>query len=412
MLHGSCRRLIAIYEVMAGTEALPYVTGWEDDEEDEDDDARSGAATLTALSHGRSRGAASSGVRSRGAVSGSSARSAASGQSAHHSISVGAAFFEPSPDELTDIDDLLVSDLPPSDEESSVEGDRAASPTATPAVPLPSPSAPMVRSSSAESAARAAPIWDVDDDEKADAGGDADGEDSDDGSETRYPVIDSGAARHRKHAGHLPRPSAVVLPSVDDCAVPPRSSGASPQGDAHSLPARAGDPHRTAPTKDEVRAAFQSFLDASDLRQLLDAHAHLIDIAQSADAGERDPSRFDLIQERVAPLLSFRQKSILRTLAERRKVVARALEAAGDRPASHGRQLRVVVVGAGPCGLRTALELAMMGHRVCVLEKRGSYTRHNVLHLWTWCVAAKRVSLSTVLTVCPRCACPGLQRIC
>ena len=36
---------------------------------------------------------------------------------------------------------------------------------------------------------------------------------------------------------------------------------------------------------------------------------------------------------------------------------------------------RMVVVGAGPIGLRTAIEAQLLGARVSVIEKRTSFTR-------------------------------------
>ncbi|KAK3262077.1 hypothetical protein CYMTET_29049 [Cymbomonas tetramitiformis] len=44
--------------------------------------------------------------------------------------------------------------------------------------------------------------------------------------------------------------------------------------------------------------------------------------------------------------------------------------------------LKVLVVGAGPAGLRTAIDLIMQGAEVLVVEKRPYLTRNNVLHLW------------------------------
>ena len=41
-----------------------------------------------------------------------------------------------------------------------------------------------------------------------------------------------------------------------------------------------------------------------------------------------------------------------------------------------------MVIGAGPCGLRTALEAQLLGAKVVVVEKRDRYSRNNVLHLW------------------------------
>ena len=50
--------------------------------------------------------------------------------------------------------------------------------------------------------------------------------------------------------------------------------------------------------------------------------------------------------------------------------------------ASGGRPLNVVVLGGGPIGLRAAAEMAMMGHRVTLLESRDGVSRLNVLKLW------------------------------
>lgn len=45
-----------------------------------------------------------------------------------------------------------------------------------------------------------------------------------------------------------------------------------------------------------------------------------------------------------------------------------------------------VIIGAGPCGLRTAVELSFMGARVVLLEKRDAFSRNNVLHLWPFTI--------------------------
>jgi len=44
------------------------------------------------------------------------------------------------------------------------------------------------------------------------------------------------------------------------------------------------------------------------------------------------------------------------------------------------------VIGAGPCGLRAAIELVLLGARVVLLEKRDSFSRNNVLHLWPFLI--------------------------
>ena len=48
--------------------------------------------------------------------------------------------------------------------------------------------------------------------------------------------------------------------------------------------------------------------------------------------------------------------------------------------------LACVVIGAGPVGLRAAIGMAFLGAAVHVVEKRNSFGRHNILHLWDWVV--------------------------
>ncbi|GAA6102011.1 F-actin-monooxygenase MICAL2 isoform X3 [Tachysurus ichikawai] len=45
-----------------------------------------------------------------------------------------------------------------------------------------------------------------------------------------------------------------------------------------------------------------------------------------------------------------------------------------------------LIIGGGPCGLRTAIELAFLGAKVVVIEKRDTFSRNNVLHLWPFTI--------------------------
>lgn len=45
-----------------------------------------------------------------------------------------------------------------------------------------------------------------------------------------------------------------------------------------------------------------------------------------------------------------------------------------------------LIIGAGPCGLRTAIDLSLLGAKVVVIEKRDAFSRNNVLHLWPFTI--------------------------
>uniref|UniRef100_A0A5F9CMH4 F-actin monooxygenase n=1 Tax=Oryctolagus cuniculus TaxID=9986 RepID=A0A5F9CMH4_RABIT len=47
---------------------------------------------------------------------------------------------------------------------------------------------------------------------------------------------------------------------------------------------------------------------------------------------------------------------------------------------------KCLIIGGGPCGLRTAIELAFLGAKVVVVEKRDTFSRNNVLHLWPFTI--------------------------
>ncbi|TNM86677.1 hypothetical protein fugu_006907 [Takifugu bimaculatus] len=69
-----------------------------------------------------------------------------------------------------------------------------------------------------------------------------------------------------------------------------------------------------------------------------------------------------------------------------------------DKRASHSEyqqrkaciKNKCLVLGAGPCGLRTAIELSFLGAQVVLVEKRDSFSRNNVLHLWPFSISDLR----------------------
>eukprot|EP00929_Paragymnodinium_shiwhaense_P091060 TRINITY_DN51105_c0_g1_i1.p1 TRINITY_DN51105_c0_g1~~TRINITY_DN51105_c0_g1_i1.p1 ORF type:complete len:895 (-),score=145.48 TRINITY_DN51105_c0_g1_i1:69-2753(-) len=114
------------------------------------------------------------------------------------------------------------------------------------------------------------------------------------------------------------------------------------------------------------------------LEALLDRCVHMGDRCAGDGRSLGGPMPHEMIRQ--LPGLPWRAESVWKLLDARlhRKEYA----------AAPLRQTRAVVCGAGPCGLRAATELALLGARVTIVEKRGvdeAFSRINRLHLWEWC---------------------------
>ncbi|BES99796.1 Hypothetical protein NTJ_12613 [Nesidiocoris tenuis] len=119
---------------------------------------------------------------------------------------------------------------------------------------------------------------------------------------------------------------------------------------------------------------FDQFCSAGTLKSILNLHRQLCDILHIR------PTHINQFYPKLkAKLKSWR---------------AQALWNKFDKRASHkcynrGKactNLRVLVIGAGPCGLRAAIEAQLLGAKVVVVEKRDRITRNNVLHLWPFVI--------------------------
>ncbi|KAG6942336.1 hypothetical protein JG687_00019118 [Phytophthora cactorum] len=80
-----------------------------------------------------------------------------------------------------------------------------------------------------------------------------------------------------------------------------------------------------------------------------------------------------LIRGAVYSKLSFRHKQLFKLLDVRFSVDMFKRRSCVNK--------RMCIVGAGPVGLRAAIELALLGGKVSVLEKRIKFSRENMFHL-------------------------------
>ena len=87
------------------------------------------------------------------------------------------------------------------------------------------------------------------------------------------------------------------------------------------------------------------------------------------------------LQSAVAAKVSYRHKRLFEMLRER---ASRAKSIQENNNENNDRKpKRIVVVGAGPVGLRAAVEALLLGWHVTVLEKRTEYSRLNVIKTWS-----------------------------
>ncbi|XP_076841805.1 protein-methionine sulfoxide oxidase mical3a isoform X12 [Brachyhypopomus gauderio] len=119
---------------------------------------------------------------------------------------------------------------------------------------------------------------------------------------------------------------------------------------------------------------FDGFVQASTCKGTLKAFQDLCDFL------ELKPNEYRVFYHKLKSRLNYWK--------------AKALWAKLDKRASHkefkkGRacsSCKCLIIGAGPCGLRTAIELAFLGAKVVLVEKRDAFSRNNVLHLWPFTI--------------------------
>ena len=123
---------------------------------------------------------------------------------------------------------------------------------------------------------------------------------------------------------------------------------------------------------------FNQFCDSNDFREILQLFSSL------CSQLEIDPNQYDGFYPLLkGSLTSWKATSLFQMLDAR----ASLPEYNGQRACAGKRML---VVGAGPVGLRGAIELALLGARVDLVEKRPDFQRNNSLHLWPFLITDLR----------------------
>jgi hypothetical protein len=107
-----------------------------------------------------------------------------------------------------------------------------------------------------------------------------------------------------------------------------------------------------------TRQKFSDFVTATSAPKVLETFALLNPEGKS----------YQELKQELLPHLPFSQKTLFTNLDQKWK-----------RNVPTERVVKTVVSGAGPCGLRAACELRLLGHQVVLLELRKDCSRHNIL---------------------------------
>ncbi|KAM7406113.1 hypothetical protein PAMP_000512 [Pampus punctatissimus] len=130
----------------------------------------------------------------------------------------------------------------------------------------------------------------------------------------------------------------------------------------------------TEEERDDVGKLFEKFIQASTCKGTLQAFNVL---CRQLDLDPADNSTF--YSSLRAKVTTWKAKALWTKLDKRmcHKEYEKGQACIGTK---------CLIIGGGPCGLRTAIELALMGAKVVVIEKRDSFSRNNVLHLWPYTI--------------------------
>uniref|UniRef100_A0A670Y4T9 Microtubule associated monooxygenase, calponin and LIM domain containing 3 n=1 Tax=Pseudonaja textilis TaxID=8673 RepID=A0A670Y4T9_PSETE len=124
----------------------------------------------------------------------------------------------------------------------------------------------------------------------------------------------------------------------------------------------------------QAHVLFDRFVQASTCKGTLKAFQELCDYL------ELKPKDYRTFYHKLKSKLSYWKAKALWAKLDKR---------GGHKDYKKGKvcaNTKCLIIGAGPCGLRTAIDLSFLGAKVVVIEKRDAFSRNNVLHLWPFTI--------------------------
>ncbi|KAJ3019798.1 UNVERIFIED_CONTAM: [F-actin]-monooxygenase mical3 [Siphonaria sp. JEL0065] len=133
-------------------------------------------------------------------------------------------------------------------------------------------------------------------------------------------------------------------------------------------------PSMMGSTSAEFTAAFEKFITHEEVPDIMEAFAV---IKACLPAGQR--YSYQALSAYALPLLPYKRKSLLGTFDCK-------IKASSEFADKMKQEKLVVISGAGPVGLRAAIEAVLVGFKVVVVELRGEFSRHNVIKTWNYTI--------------------------
>ena len=132
----------------------------------------------------------------------------------------------------------------------------------------------------------------------------------------------------------------------------------------------------TEPPSKDILDHFKLFYDATSFPEATAAFAFVLN---SLEIESKEFHKFfPALKCQLQPHLPYKYRQVWDILEKKSKLSVYSNGIASE--------YNVLVVGAGPCGLRTAIETQFLGAQTVVVEKREDFTRNNVLKLWKFLV--------------------------
>ena len=132
---------------------------------------------------------------------------------------------------------------------------------------------------------------------------------------------------------------------------------------------------KTESARDQI---FNQFCEVTDFQEIQKSFRTLCDAIEASEC-----EGLALYGSLKRELTSWKCRELWKLLDARASLPEYAGQKACER-------MKVLIVGGGPVGLRAAIEAALLGARVDLVEKRTSFSRNNSLHLWPFLITDLR----------------------